>query len=141
MDITNQVTEFFQSVYEATRGEIPEFLKHAHEFDVRYALRNLDAPDTASILAKEDAFRVKTQTLRAAYYQTVGLVQQLPDELKVAGLHIASQQLPATMDELGSSDQVKATALAELGEILASHPAPTTQHLQQVMDIIEQANG
>lgn len=135
--LEQQITEFFQLIYDATRGEIPDFLKHAHEFDVRYALRNLDDPATPAILAKEDTFRIKTTTLRAAYEQTIGLVNELPEPLKVTGLHVASEQLPDTMTALGLSDAVQATALQALKEILEGHPAPTTEQLQQVVAVIE----
>ena len=86
MEIQQRITEFFQFIFEAFREEIPEFLVVAHEFRIRYALRNLNDPETAGILAEEQLYANKIKLLHENYLKVTQIITATPEPLKPAML-------------------------------------------------------
>lgn len=132
------ITDFFQSIYEQTREEMPEFLVKAHEFDVSRAIRNPDAEGSAEILAKEDMYALKMDTLRITYGKVLGVLAVLPESLKVAGLHVLSVQVADTIGAMQLSDRVANMVNEELTSVLGALPTPTIEQMQQAGAIIAQ---
>ena len=133
------ITEFFNAIYEAVKSDIPEFLDKAHQFEVAYALRNLDAPGSAEVLALNDAYGNRMKLLKSTYNQVIDTVGNMPEGLHAATLHVLSLQVGESVKAMGLNDTQIVAVNAELSQILEAYPA-TTEEIQQVVDMLQASN-
>jgi len=132
-----RITEFFQFIYTAFRGEVPEFLVVAHEFRVRHALRNLDDPVTQDVLVKENIYGAKIKALEDNYNKVSGIINNTPEPLKPAVLRIISGNVTNMLAEMELGDDVVSDINGELDDILNDYPEPTAEELQEAGVVLQ----
>ena len=138
MEMQQRITEFFQFIFEAFREEIPEFLVVAHEFRIRYALRNLNDPETAGILAEEEVYANKIKLLHENYLKVTQIIAVTPEPLKPAMLLVMGGSVQDMLEAMELEPQVVDTITDALEDILNDYDDVTTEETQQAGALLQQ---
>jgi len=134
------ITELFQRVYQLTKdNEAPEFLKHAHECDVRTVLIDMETENSTEILARERTLTDRVLLLRDTYESVVSTVERFPEVLQPAVLHTLSGRFTETLEALAVSEEVQEKLTKELHGVLQRYPEPTDEQMQIVAAQLNEA--
>ena len=139
MSLNHDISEFFQRIYSLTKDyEAPEFLKHAHECDVRFAMMNRDMEGSEEILERENVLADRVRFLRDAYNQVVSTTEQFPEDLQPTVLYVLSGKVTETLNQLQVPEALIQKLMLELNGILGRYDKPTQE---QIATVASQLNG
>ena len=113
MNIIDTVTDFFNYIYDAVRGNTPQFLIHNWEDEVRVAMMDPTGELSDTVLATETMYRERRKTLAAKYKEVVTILSMAPAENHMAILSEMALNLPDLLDKLGIEGELKASVMAE----------------------------
>lgn len=133
-----RITEFFQFIFEAFREDIPEFLVVAHEFRIRYALRNLNDPETAGILAEEQVYADKIKLLYDNHSKVLQIIGATPESLKPAMLLVLGGSVQDMLTSMELEPGVVDAITDALEDILNDYDDVTPEQQQQAGALIQQ---
>ena len=133
-----RITEFFQFIFEAFREDIPEFLVVAHEFRIRYALRNLNDPETAGILAEEQVYADKIKLLYENHSKVLQIIGATPEPLKPAMLLVLGDSVQDMLTSMELEPKVVDAITDALEDILNDYDDVTSDQTQQAGALLQQ---
>lgn len=133
-----RITEFFQFIFEAFREDIPEFLVVAHEFRIRYALRNLNDPETAGILAEEQVYADKIKLLYDNHSKVLQIIGATPETLKPAMLLVLGGSVQEMLTSMELEPKVVDAITDALEDILNDYDDVTSDQTQQAGALLQQ---
>ena len=133
-----RITEFFQFIFEAFREDIPEFLVVAHEFRIRYALRNLNDPETAGILAEEQVYADKIKLLYENHSKVLQIIGATPEPLKPAMLLVLGDSVQDMLTSMELEPKVVDAITDALEDILNDYDDVTSEQTQQAGALLQQ---
>ena len=133
-----RITEFFQFIFGAFREDIPEFLVVAHEFRIRYALRNLNDPETAGILAEEQVYADKIKLLYENHSKVLQIIGATPEPLKPAMLLVLGDSVQDMLTSMELEPKVVDAITDALEDILNDYDDVTSDQTQQAGALLQQ---
>lgn len=134
--------EFFQRIYDLTKNhEAPEFVKHAHECDVRWAMQNPEEEGAAEILARDSELSIRVQTLRDTYHTVMETVEAFPEPMQPTVLHVLAPQVDSVLTQLKIAPELITQISLEMSGILGRFKTPTMEELQAVGQQLQEAEA